>query len=96
MHNRTTTIVKRWYPKLDDKIFNVNRPSNTKLRPQEKQARASKKMAVALGLHIYYNVHYNVYWDESSSGFGNLALVYKILGKTKGTNQKYMYNRAFA
>ena len=25
-------------------------------------------MAVAMGLHIYFNVHYNVYWDESSSG----------------------------
>ena len=21
-----------------------------------------------MGLHIYYNVHYNMYWDESSSG----------------------------
>ena len=31
-------------PELE--IFNVNRPSNTKLRP---------RMAVVMGLHIYYN-----------------------------------------
>ena len=33
----------------------VNRPSNTKLRLQVKQARLPTKMAVALGLHVYYN-----------------------------------------
>ena len=56
-------MLKAKFPELE--ILNVNRPSNTKLRLQVKQARAlPTKMAVAMGLHIYYNV----YWDESSSG----------------------------
>ena len=40
-------------PELE--ILNVNRPSNTKLRLQVKQARLPIKMTVAMGLHIYYN-----------------------------------------
>ena len=61
-----TTINVSTVPDLEN--LTANRPTNTKIRPQVKQARAAKKIAVVLGLYVYNNVHFNVYWQLSSSG----------------------------